>query len=145
MENIEMKKLLCAFLLAVSASISIGHVQAQVIVIANPGVKSDSVSKSELREVFTGSSTNLKDGTHVKPVLLKDCPAHAEFASAYLGMGVVPLLIAWRGLVMSGQATMPKSFDSESAVVDYVSHTAGAIGYINKATPHDAVKVMSVH
>ena len=78
-----MKKLLCAFLLAVSASISIGHVQAQVIVIANPGVKSDSVSKSELREVFTGSSTNLKDGTHVKPVLLKDCPAHAEFAECF--------------------------------------------------------------
>ncbi len=40
---------------------------------------------------------------------------------------------------------MPKSFDSESAVVDYVSHTAGAIGYINKSTPHDAVKLMSVH
>jgi hypothetical protein len=59
-------------------------------------------------------------------------------------MSPVTLLVAWRSLVMSGQASMPKSFDSESAAVDYVSHTAGAIGYINKATPHDDVKVLSL-
>jgi ABC-type phosphate transport system substrate-binding protein len=139
-----MKKLLSAFLLAASASIFVGHLHAQVIVIANPSVKSDSVSKGELRDIFTGSSTNLKDGSHVKPVLLKDCPSHAQFASTYLGMSPVTLLVAWRSLVMSGQASMPKSFDSESAAVEYVSHTAGAIGYINKDTPHDDVKVLSL-
>jgi ABC-type phosphate transport system substrate-binding protein len=39
---------------------------------------------------------------------------------------------------------MPKSLDSEAAVVDYVAHNPGAIGYISKATPHDGVKVLAV-
>jgi ABC-type phosphate transport system substrate-binding protein len=39
---------------------------------------------------------------------------------------------------------MPKSLDSETAVVEYVAHNAGAIGYIGKATPHEGVKVLAV-
>jgi hypothetical protein len=39
---------------------------------------------------------------------------------------------------------MPKSLESEAAVVEYVAHTAGAIGYISKATPHEGVKVIAV-
>ena len=39
---------------------------------------------------------------------------------------------------------MPKSLDSEAAMVDYVAHNAGAIGYITSATPHEGVKVLSV-
>jgi ABC-type phosphate transport system substrate-binding protein len=39
---------------------------------------------------------------------------------------------------------MPKSLDSDAAVVAFVAHTAGAIGYIGKATPHEGVKVLTV-
>jgi ABC-type phosphate transport system substrate-binding protein len=138
-----MKKLM-SILVLLAALVLAGHSQAQVIVIANPSVKSDSVSKSELRDVFTGASTNLKDGSHVKPVLLKDCLTHVEFVSAYLGTSAVGLLVTWRGLVFSGQATMPKSLDSETEMVAYVGRTAGAVGYIGKATPHDGVKVLTI-
>jgi hypothetical protein len=50
----------------------------------------------------------------------------------------------WRSLVFSGQASMPKSLDPEATVVDFVAHNQGAIGYINKATPHEGVKVLTV-
>jgi hypothetical protein len=39
---------------------------------------------------------------------------------------------------------MPKSLDSEAAMVEYVARNAGAIGYISKATPHEGVKVLAV-
>ena len=39
---------------------------------------------------------------------------------------------------------MPKSIDSEAAMVEYVAHNPGAIGYIGKATPHEGVKVLAV-
>jgi hypothetical protein len=39
---------------------------------------------------------------------------------------------------------MPKSLDTEVAVVDFVAHNTGAIGYISKATPHAGVKVLAV-
>jgi hypothetical protein len=139
-----MKKLLYAFMLATSASIFAAQANAQAIVIANPGVKAADVSKNDLRDVFTGAASSLKDGSNVTPVLLKSGGTHDEFLSTYVGKNDAAFRASWRSLVFSGQATMPKSLDSETAVVDYVAHNAGAIGYISKATPHEGVKVLAV-
>jgi ABC-type phosphate transport system substrate-binding protein len=139
-----MKKIMLAFLFLAVASIFTAHAQAQAIIIANPSVKSADVSKSDLRDVFTGASTSLKDGSRVAPVLLKQGAAHDEFLAEYIGKTDTPFRAGWRSLVFSGQATMPKSFDSEAAVVEFVAHNAGAIGYISKATPHEGVKVLTV-
>lgn len=139
-----MKKLLYALLLVASTSIFAAQAGAQVVVIANTSVKSVTVSKGDLRDVFTGAASSLKDGTHVTPVLLKSGSIHDEFLATYVGKNDGAFRAGWRGLVFSGQASMPKSLDSESAVVDYVAHTAGAIGYIGNATPHTGVKVLEV-
>lgn len=139
-----MNRFLIALFVALGFLALASHAQAQVVVIANPSVKAADVSKSDLRDVFTGASSSLKDGSHVTPVLLKQGGAHDEFLSTYIGKNDTTFRASWRSLVFSGQATMPKSLDSESAVVDYVAHNAGAIGYIGKATPHEGVKVLSV-
>jgi ABC-type phosphate transport system substrate-binding protein len=139
-----MKKLLYALLLVASASIFAAQAQAQAIVIANPSVKSADVSKSDLRDVFTGAASSLKDGSHVTPVLLKAGAVHEEFLSAYVGKNDTAFRAGWRSLVFSGQASMPKSLDSDAAVVEYVAHNPGAIGYIGKSAPHEGVKVLSV-
>ncbi|MGD0893862.1 MAG: hypothetical protein ABR923_20255 [Terracidiphilus sp.] len=138
-----MKKLLYAFLIVVSASIFIVQAKAQVIAIANPSVKASDVSKNDLKDVFTGASTSLGGG-NVTPVLLKGGAVHDEFLQAFIGKNDTAFRASWRSLVFSGQATMPKSLDSEAAVVEYVAHNPGAIGYISKATPHEGVKVLAV-
>jgi len=45
---------------------------------------------------------------------------------------------------MGRRRNSPKSMDGDTAVVDFVAHNAGAIGYIGKATPHEGVKVLTV-
>jgi ABC-type phosphate transport system substrate-binding protein len=139
-----MKKQLCFFLLLGAASIFAVHAGAQVVVIANPSVKSADASKNDIRDVFTGAASSLKDGAHVTPVLLKGGPANDEFLSAYVGKPDSTFKAGWRSLVFSGQASMPKTVDSEAAMVDYVAHNPGAIGYIAKVTPHEGVKVLEV-
>jgi ABC-type phosphate transport system substrate-binding protein len=139
-----MKKLVYALLIASSASIFTAHAHAQAIIIVNPGVKATDVSKGDLKDVFTGAASSLKDGSHVTPVLLKEGPAHEEFLSAYLGKNDTAFRAGWRSLVFSGQASMPKSLESEAAMVDYVAHTPGAIGYVAKSSPHEGVKVLTV-
>ena len=139
-----MKKLPLAVLILSASSLFIASAQAQVIVIANPSVKATSISKSDLREVFTGGTPTLKDGSSVTPVLLKQGHTHEEFLKTYVGKDDSALRTTWRSLVFSGQASMPKSLESEAAVVEYVSHTAGAVGYISKATAHDGVKLVDI-
>ena len=139
-----MKKLLFAILLLAAASIFAARAQAQVIVIANPSVKATEVSKSDLRDVFTGASTTLPGGGNVAPILLKAGTVHEKFLQAYIGKSDTAYRAGWRSLVFSGQASMPKSLDGDAAVVEFVAHNASAIGYIGKATPHEGVKVLTV-
>ena len=139
-----MKKFSLVFLLLAAALLFAVRTQAQVIVIANPSVKATEVSKSDLRDVFTGAATELKDGSRVVPILLKAGTAHEEFLQAYIGKNDTAYRAGWRSLVFSGQATMPKSLDGDAAVVEFVAHNPGAIGYISKASPHEGVKVLAV-
>ena len=118
--------------------------RAQVIVIANNSVKSTEVTKVDLRDVFSGNATSFKDGSHVVPVLLKGGAVHDEFLSSFVGKPDSAFKASWRSLVFSGQANMPKAMDTDAAVVEFVAHTAGAVGYISKLSPHDGVKTLSV-
>ncbi len=138
-----MKKLIVVSLLMAATLVVSTRAQAQVIVIANPGVKATEISKADLRDVFTGAATSLS-GSNVMPILLKAGGVHEEFLAAYIGKNDTAFRAGWRSLVFSGQASMPKSLDSEAALVDYVVHNAGAIGYISKATPHEGVNVLTV-
>lgn len=138
-----MKKHLCFFFLAMAGLLLCAHLQAQ-LVIANPSVKTVDVSASDLRDVFTGASSTLRDGSHVTPVLLKSGPVNDSFLTLYIGRSDSAFRANWRSLLFSGQGVMPRTLDSETAVVDYVAHTPGAIGYIAKSTPHEGVKILGV-
>lgn len=139
-----MKKLIVASLFMAAALVASARAQAQVIVIANPGVKASDISKDDLRDVFTGNATAFKDGSRVVPILLKAGTAHEEFLQVYIGKSDTAYRAGWRSLVFSGQASMPKSLDGDAAVVDFVAHNPGAIGYIAKSTPHEGVKVLAI-
>jgi hypothetical protein len=139
-----MKKVLFALLLVASASIFVVQAKAQVIVIANPSVKTSEVSKNDLKDVFTGVSTALPGGGSVVPILMKAGTVHEEFLQAYIGKNDTAYRAGWRSLVFSGQASMPKSVDGDAAVVEFVAHNSGAIGYVGKGTPHEGVKVLAV-
>jgi ABC-type phosphate transport system substrate-binding protein len=138
-----MKKLFSILLFLTAAGVFSNCARAQVV-IANSSVKSSDVSKSDLRDVFTGASSSFKDGSHVTPVLLKGGAANDEFLAAYVGKLDGAFKASWRSLVFSGQASMPKTVDSEAAMVEYVAQTPGAVGYVGKSAPHEGVKVLDV-
>jgi ABC-type phosphate transport system substrate-binding protein len=140
-----MKKLILSSIFSFAMSILSTSAGGQAIVIANASVKASGVSKDDLKDVFTGNATTLKDGSKVVPVLLKDRPANEEFLKEHVGKGDTAYRAGWRSLVFSGQASMPKSLDDDAAAVAFVAHTPGTIGYIDKASPHEGVKVLEVH
>jgi len=138
-----MKNILFVFCMIIGSLALAAKIQAQVVVIANPSVKANEVSKSDLKDVFTGASASLGGG-NVVPILLKAGTAHVEFLQAYIGKNDTAYRAGWRSLVFSGQASMPKSLNTDAEVVEFVAHNHGAIGYIGKGTHHEGVKVLSV-
>jgi len=117
----------------------------EVVVVANKSVKASDVSDGDLKDVFSGDKSSLKDGTHVVPVTLKGGPAHEAFLRKYLGKNDAAFRAAWRSLVFTGQGSMPKTFDTDAALVEYVAATPGAIGYASaSAANHEGVKTLAV-
>jgi len=120
-----------------------GHAQ-NVVVIVNSGVRETAASRDDIRAIFTGDKSSLGDGSRVTPVTLKGGPAHEAFLKTYVGKGDAAFRTGWRNLVFTGQGSMPKMFDSEAALVDYVAATPGAIGYVSKATDVGKAKTLAV-
>jgi TonB family protein len=132
----------------VAAVVMFGSVHAlagNVRIIANPSVRTESISASEIKSVFLEERNSLRDGTHVEPVLSKGGPTHAAFLRDYLGQNDDALQNYYRTLVFTGKGSMPKALHSDDEVVAYVARTRGAIGYVSSTAPVDGVKTLAVY
>ena len=112
--------------------------------MVNSSVKIDEISKAELRDIFTGAASNFKDGSRAVPVQLKGGAVHEAFLKTYVGKNDAAFRAVWHVLVFSGQATMPRSFDTEAALLEYVARVQGAIGYVGSSTEPGKAKSLTV-
>ena len=80
---------------------------------------------------------------HAVPVTLKGGPAHEVFLRNHLGESPDHFRAQWRKAVFTGQGAMPRGFDSESALIEYVAATPGAVGYVSRISSNDPVKCLT--
>jgi hypothetical protein len=114
-----------------------------VVLVANKGVQISAITNADLRAIFMGTRTRFADGSHAVPVMLKGGAAHEVFLKNYLREDSEEFRSQWRKLVFTGQGAMPKAFDSESALIEYVAATPGAVGYASRISPQDQVKLLA--
>jgi hypothetical protein len=139
-----MRKARCLMLLlAVSlGSWSVAGAQ-DVVLVANKGVQIVEITNADVRAIFIGTKTRFSDGSHAVPVTLKGGPAHEVFLRNYVREGPEEFRAQWRKLMFTGQGAMPRAFDSESALIEYVAATPGAVGYVSRISSQDRVKLLA--
>jgi ABC-type phosphate transport system substrate-binding protein len=125
-----------------------GIAKAQdVVVVANKSVKSTEVSANDLKDVFSGDKSSLRDGSHVIPVTLRGGSTHEAFLKKFVGKNDPAFRAAWRSLVFTGQGSMPRSFDTEADMLEFVAATPGAVGYVGAgagAANKEGIKTLAV-
>jgi TonB family protein len=124
--------------------LSLHALAADLKIIANPSVKSDSISAAEVKSVFLAEKNSLRDGSHVEPVFLRSGSVHETFVREFLKQSTDTLQTYYGTLVFTGKAAMPKSFDSELEVLAYVARTKGAIGYVAASASAEGVKTLAI-
>jgi hypothetical protein len=117
---------------------------ADVKIIANASVKAAAVSVEEIRGVFLVTKTSLSDGSHVEPVLLKGGAAHEAFVKQYLGKTDAGLENYYRSLVFTGRGLMPTTLASDQVVIEYVTKTKGAVGYVSAVMNTPGVRTLEI-
>ena len=114
-----------------------------VVLVANSDVKISKISDADVRAIFMGTKTRFADGSHAVPVTLKGGPVHEVFLKNHVGETSEEFRSQWRKVVFTGQGAMPKAFDSESNLVEYVAATPGAIGYVSRISAQSGVKLLA--
>jgi TonB family protein len=132
--------LACAFTCFFSLSVF----AVDIKIVANPSVKTDSISVAELRSVFLSEKRSLSDGSSVEPVFERSGSAHEMFLREFLNQTSEALQAHYGTLVFTGKGSMPKTFNSDALVLAYVARTKGAIGYVSVSAAGAGVKVLEV-
>jgi len=114
-----------------------------IVLVANKSVQVSALNDADLRAIFTGEKTRFADGSRALPVTLKGGAAHEVFLRKHLGETPDEFRAQWRKAVFTGQGAMPKTFDSEAALIQYVATTPGALGYVSRISPQDNVKSLA--
>jgi len=115
-----------------------------VVLVANKSVQIAEIRDADLRAIFTGEKTRFADGSHAVPVTLKGGPVHEVFLRNHVGENPEGFRARWRKAVFTGQGAMPKTFDSEAALIQYVAATPGAVGYVSRISAQDNVKSLTL-
>lgn len=115
---------------------------ADVVVIGNPAGP-DSISASQVRDIYLNRSQQLPDGQKAVPFELQSGnPARADFHGKITNRNDAQLKAFWSQQVFTGRGQPPQELANAGAVKNSVASTPGGIGYIDAAEVDDTVKVI---
>jgi len=94
--------------------------------------------------IFLGKKTVWDNGEKIVPVILRSGASHEAFLKDVVEKTSAQFSTYWKQYAFWGKGKEPKSFDSESDLVKYVSETKGAVGYADDAALSSSVKVLII-
>jgi len=136
-----MKRLLLLFTaLLLLGTAGVSH--AQVAVIANNDVSVDQADAGTLEDIYLLEQSQWNDGSQIVRFDLNTENDTKTAFFAHLGQEFSDVKKTWLRKKLSGEAQPPEKV-SPDQIVDKVSSTSGAIGYISADAVTDAVKVLA--
>lgn len=116
---------------------------AELVVIAHPNSGIEHLNKDEVINIYMGRYRKLSSGVTALPVDLAIPPGDkAHFYMHLMGKELAEINSYWARLMFSGQASPPRQALNADEMMDVVSNSRGAIGYIDKKHVDKRVKVV---
>jgi ABC-type phosphate transport system substrate-binding protein len=132
---------ICLLLLAGS-----GYAQQGTIrIIANDNVDIASVNKDQLSRLFLKKTTKWDNGVKVTPVdLAADSDVRQNFTQNIHKKSISAINAYWQKKIFTGKGVPPVELQSDKEVIEFVSSTPGAIGYVSASASLQGVKTISI-
>lgn len=115
-----------------------------LIVIANRSVPVALLTENEVKMIFLGKTKIWENGLKVNIVMQRDKEITERFLKHYVKQTPSKFNNYWEKQGFIGGDNPPLSFEREKDLVQYVSETRGAIGFINSKSYTDNLKILSV-
>lgn len=117
---------------------------AELVVVVNPA-NANALDAKVVQRIFLGKDKKFADGNETIAVnQTADTQLRQDFDQAVLGRSSSQVSAYWSKLVFTGKGIPPKEVANDAEVIDLVSKNPSVIGYVNKASVTDAVKVVEM-
>lgn len=131
-------------LIAVTLFLTTYSVLAELVVVVNPA-NTNAINSKIVQRIFLGKDKKFADGNETIAVnQVADTQIRKDFDKMILGRNSSQVSAYWSKLVFTGKGIPPKEVASDAEVIDLVSKNPSVIGYINKASVTDAVKIVEM-
>lgn len=130
-------------ILGLAMGIGGGQANAQVLVIAHASVPADTITQTELLDLYTGEVRFWHNGQHV---IIYDLQSQGETRDSFytfLGKTSSRIKSIWLRRKLSGEGDPPERLASEEELLVRVQSTPGAIGFVALAGVPPDVKVLT--
>lgn len=116
-----------------------------VEIITNRSVNISTLTLASARSIFGMRQVKWPDGERIQVFVLADTnPTHVALCKERLNLFPYQLRQSWDRLVYAGMAQAPIELSNEDELINKVATTPGAIGYVRKVKPNDAIKIISI-
>jgi len=110
---------------------------AEIVVVVNPANQASRMFSEQAAQFFLGKSNQFTPVDQGKESAIR-----RDFYQKISSKTLAQVEGIWAKLEFSGKGTMPKSYASDAAVKKAIAADKAAIGYIDKASVDDSVKVL---
>jgi ABC-type phosphate transport system substrate-binding protein len=117
---------------------------AKVLIIANNGVSQESLNKEEVQNIFLGKLVKWSDNKGIH-FATSETDSHEEFLKTYINRSSSQYRNYWRKMGFTGKGRKPKAFKNDAEIIQFVSETSGAIGYVGTDAGLKNVKIITVN
>jgi hypothetical protein len=126
----------------------IGLAQAQpsgpVVVIVNPNNAVATPKPDQIANLFLGKTDTLPGSSVLIPVdQPEDSGLRRQFYKAVANRDSAQIKAYWARIMFTGRAQAPRMLANDAEVKKLVAENAGAIGYIQKSSVDDSVRILA--
>ncbi len=116
-----------------------------LVPVVNQQLKQDSITRQGLSAIFKMRLHRWKDGTPVTVfVLADDNPLHKAFCKTILNVFPHQMRRTWDRMVFSGSGQAPIQLTDKKEMIERLSSTPGAIGYLPTNDLNENIKILHI-
>lgn len=118
---------------------------AEVLVVTDADYPLAALSRNQVRDLFLGKVVSLPDGNSSAPVdQPASSPLREEFYMKVTNMTAAQARAHWAKLYFTGRGVPPRQCMNADDVKRTLNATPGAIGYLDRASLDNSVRVLYV-
>lgn len=115
-----------------------------LIVIGNKSIPVSKLSHNDIQNIYLGKKKVWANGLKVEMSVLIEGDITNRFLTGYLKKNTHTFNNYWKKQLFTGGGKPPVVFEREKDLVEFVTKTKGAVGYLSSQSTIDNVIILSV-